>query len=209
MDSPPSSAIALSFSDVGSSISQRQPQIPIYDPYSSPVYDPYQSYPRRSRRRYSSYRTPSAVSSSYYSYTPSYYPQSYSYAPSTTYGAYSNAYSNNPYTSQRSENMYFSLNGKLVRTYKDRNYKKAQKLVLDLYPDLLQGIAASRIEFYVIRNGLSSRGRYVGVKSYISKHAWATEIDALAEHETVAIDIRPSLSFTESLTSFLGGKGFA
>lgn len=151
------------------------------------------------------------MSSSYYSYTPSSYsyPQSYSYAPSAMYSDYTYGnYANNQFTSQRSENMYFSLNGKLVRTYKDRDYRKAQKLVLDLYPDQMQGIASSRIEFYVIRPGLS-RGRYVGVKSYISKHAWATEIDGLAEHETVVIDVRPSLSFSESLASFFGGKGFA
>ncbi|KAH9953884.1 hypothetical protein BC827DRAFT_1245775 [Russula dissimulans] len=201
MDSPPSSAIALSFSDVGSSISQRQPQIPIYDQY------PYQRRPRRRRN----YTTPSTVSSSYYSHTPSaysYYPQSYSYAspyaPSSTH----TVYSGNQYTSQTSEGMYFSLEGKLVRSYKDRSYRKTQKLVLDLYPDLLQGIASSRIEFYVNRIGVS-RGRHVYVKSYISKHAWATEIDALAPHETVVIDVRPSLSLTESLTSFFGGKGFA
>jgi len=202
MNSPPSSAFALSFSDVGSSISQRQPQIPLYDQYPS--------HQRRSRRR-RNYMTPSTVFSSYYPYNSSaysYYPQSYSYASSYDPSSMHTAYSGNQYSSQTAEGMYFSLNGKLVRSYKDRNYRKAQKLVLDLYPDLLQGIASSRIEFYVNRIGLS-RGRHVYVKSYISKHAWATEIDALAPHETVVIDVRPSLSLTESLTSFFGGKGFA
>jgi len=127
------SAIALSFSDVGSSISQRQPQIPVYDQYPSPMYDQYPHH-RRSRRRRNSFRTPSTVSSSIYSQTPSYYhpqspyshtssyyhpPSSYSYVPPTTYGAYSN----NRYTSQSSENMYFRLNNKLVRTYKVRDFK--------------------------------------------------------------------------------------
>ena len=62
--------------------------------------------------------------------------------------------------------------------------QRAQKHVLNLYPDLLQGVASSRIQFYVTRPGYS-HGRYVGFRAYISKHMWATEIDGLAEHERV------------------------
>jgi hypothetical protein len=79
--------------------------------------------------------------------------------------------------------------------------QRAQKHVLDLFPDLLNGIASSRIQFYVLRPGYS-QGQYVGLKSYISRDAWAAEIDSLAEHQTVGIEVRPSISFTESVASF-------
>jgi hypothetical protein len=79
--------------------------------------------------------------------------------------------------------------------------QRAQKHVLDLFPELLSGIAASRIQFYVLRPGYS-HGRYVGVKSYISKNAWPTEIDNLQEHEMIGIEVRPSISFAESVASF-------
>jgi hypothetical protein len=66
---------------------------------------------------------------------------------------------------------------------------------------MLQGVASSRIQFFVTRPGYS-RGQYVGFKSYISKHTWMSEVDSLAEHETVGIEVRPSVSFTESVSSF-------
>ena len=72
---------------------------------------------------------------------------------------------------------------------------------------MMQGIASSRIQFYVNRPGLSG-GRYVGFKSYISKHAWQSEIDSLAEHETVVIEVRPSISFSESVSSFFNRTRF-
>lgn len=66
---------------------------------------------------------------------------------------------------------------------------------------MLQGIASSRIQFYVTRPGYSG-GQYIGFKSYISKHAWLAEIETLAEHDTVGIEIRDSVSVTESVSSF-------
>jgi len=153
----------------------------------------YNAYPSQSRRFRGSYGAPSTVMTQpYYAYTPS----------ATTYSSYSSgAYPAGSGTSSRSERTYFSYNGKLIRSYKIRSYKRAQKHALDLYPDMLQGIASSRIQFYVTRAGYS-RGRYVGLKSYISKSAWPTEIDGLAEHETIGIEVRPSITFTESLVSF-------
>jgi len=103
--------------------------------------------------------------------------------------------------------MYFNHNGKLVRSYKIRNYRRAQRHVLNLYPDVLQGIASSRIQFYVMRPGYY-RGQYISFKSYISKHAWGVEIDSLAEHDTVGIDIRDSVSVTESVSSFFNRTRF-
>jgi len=79
--------------------------------------------------------------------------------------------------------------------------QRAQKHVLDLFPELLNGIASSRIQFYVLRPGYS-HGQYVGLKSYISKNAWPTEIDSLRDHEAVGIEVRPSISFAESVASF-------
>jgi hypothetical protein len=79
--------------------------------------------------------------------------------------------------------------------------QRAQKHVLNLYPDLLAGVASSRIQFYVTRPGYSG-GQYIGFKSFISKHAWMAEVDNLAEHDTVGIEVRPSVSFTESVSSF-------
>ncbi len=64
--------------------------------------------------------------------------------------------------------MYFSLNGKLVRSYKIRSYlvsppglslppryqlidyPESQKHVPDLFSDMLQGVASPRIQFYII-----------------------------------------------------------
>ncbi|KAH9999638.1 hypothetical protein BJV74DRAFT_163396 [Russula compacta] len=146
------------------------------------VYDPHAG-------RHSLYRSPS---------TPSYY----TYASSSPYSVYTSTDDGYPRSAQPgvvSEKMYFSLNGKLIRSYKFRSYRKAQKHVLDLYPDMLQGIASSRIQFYVTRPGYSG-GQYVGFKSYISKHAWLAEIDSLAEHDTVGIEIRDSVSVTETVT---------
>jgi hypothetical protein len=85
--------------------------------------------------------------------------------------------------------------------------QRAQKHVLDLFPDWMQGIASSRIQFYVNRPGISG-GRYVGFKSYISKDAWQAEIDSLAEHETVVIEVRPSISLSESVSSFFNRTRF-
>jgi len=164
------------------------------------VYDPY--YGRYSGAGYSMYRAPSTRS--YYS----------SYAPSNPYSAYTDATSN--YYSGLgsmtgggtvSERIYFSLNGKLIRSYKIRNHRRAQRHVLNLYPDMLQGVASSRIQFYVTRPGYS-HGRYVGFRAYISKHMWATEVDSLAEHETVGIEVRQSISFTESVSSFFNRSRF-
>jgi hypothetical protein len=138
-----------------------------------------------------------------------YYPTAYT--PSATYSNYSgySGYSSGAYgTGVPSERTYFSYNGKLVRSYKIRSYRRAQKHVLDLFPDMLNGIASSRIQFYVVRPGYSSRGRYVGLKSYISKNAWPTEMDSLADHEAVGIEIRPSVSFTESVASFFNRSRF-
>jgi hypothetical protein len=58
----------------------------------------------------------------YYAYSPSYSP---SYAPSAAYTNYSGGgYSSRGYnTSAVSERTYFSLNGKLVRSYKIRNFR--------------------------------------------------------------------------------------
>lgn len=79
--------------------------------------------------------------------------------------------------------------------------------MLSLYPEALQGIASSRIQFYVMRPGYY-RGQYIGFKSYISKHAWGAEIDNLAEHDTVGIDVRESVSVTESVSSFFNRTRF-
>lgn len=69
------------------------------------------------------YRTPS------FSYAPSYAPSyATSYAPSYATSGYS-AYTDGSYYSQQlpsgqvSERMYFNLNGKLIRSYKIRNYR--------------------------------------------------------------------------------------
>jgi hypothetical protein len=83
----------------------------------------------------------------------------------------------------------------------NRGLQDAQKHVLNLYPEALQGIASSRIQFYVMRPGYH-RNRYISFKSYISKSAWAVEVDSLAEHDTVGIDIRESISVAESISSF-------
>ncbi|KAF8272816.1 hypothetical protein EI94DRAFT_1717495 [Lactarius quietus] len=150
------------------------------------VYDPYSFR----------YRTPSTWS---YAYAPS-------GIPLTSYG--DSYYSTRDLQSgQISERMYFNLNGKLVRSYKIRNYRRAQRHVLNLFPEVLQGIASSRIQFYVMRPGYS-RGQYVSFKSYISKNAWGVEIDSLAEHDTVGIDVRDSVSLTESVSSFFNRSRF-
>jgi hypothetical protein len=180
MDSPQLTS-TISDSDFGSSASNfRGPRS---------TYNTYPSSPRRFQGSYAV--APSTVMSQPY-YT--------SYAPSgTTYSGYSSgAYQAAGPTTERT---YFSLNGKLVRSYKVRSYRRAQKHVLDLFPDMLQGIASSRIQFFVIRPGYS-RGRYVGLRSYISKNAWPTEINTLQEHETIGIEVRPSVSFAESVASF-------
>ncbi|KAH9168714.1 hypothetical protein EDB89DRAFT_1562254 [Lactarius sanguifluus] len=148
------------------------------------VYDPYSGR----------YRTPSTWS---YSYAPS-------SPPLSTYAESYYSTRELP-TGQVSERMYFNLNGKLVRSYKIRNYRRAQRHVLNLYPDMLQGIASSRIQFYVMRPGYY-RGQYISFKSYIAKHAWGVEIDSLAEHDTVGIDVRDSVSVTE--LGPLGCEGF-
>jgi len=165
----------------------------VYDPYAY-RYPSYGAYPRQ----YPMYGVQGIpMARSYYS----------SYAPSTAYTTPYATYADDRYTTGGlhsggvHENMYFSLNGKLIRSYKVRNYKRAQKHVLDLFPDLLSGIAASRIQFYVLRPGYS-HGRYVGLKSYISKNAWPMDIDNLRENETVGIEVRPSISFAESVASF-------
>ncbi|KAI9452446.1 hypothetical protein F5148DRAFT_1289604 [Russula earlei] len=154
------------------------------------VYDPYPA-------RYSLYRAPSARS--YYSYAPS--------SPFSVY-ATDDWYSRSMQTGGVvSERVYYSLNGKLIRSYKIRNYRRAQKHVLDLFPDILLGVASSRIQFFVTRPGYSG-GQYVGFRSYISKHAWLAEIDSLAEHDTLGIEVRPSVSFTESVSSFFNRSRF-
>ncbi|KAH9980035.1 hypothetical protein BGW80DRAFT_474885 [Lactifluus volemus] len=151
------------------------------------VYDPY----------IGRYRTPSA-----WSY-PSYIPTS---SPFTSY-----AYSDDMYhprdlsSGYASERIYYSYNGKLIKSYKIRNYRSAQRHVLNLFPDMLDGVASSRIQFYVTRPGVSARG-YVGFKSYIAKRAWLTEMDSLAEHETLGVTIRPSISLTESISSFFNRR---
>lgn len=218
----------LSPSDIGSSISRRRGSLlrspmSAYDPYNPyPSYG-YGSYPRRYGMyggvpltgsyypyspSYASSYAPSYASSYAPSYAPSYVPSyASSYAPSYASTAYT------PYTDGRystrshhmgkgHEKMYFNYDGKLIRSAKIWDYKKAQKQVLDLYPDLVSGIAASRIQFYVMRPGYSSRGHYTPLKSYISEDAWPLEMDTLAEHETVGIEIRDSTSLTESVASF-------
>jgi hypothetical protein len=85
----------------------------VYDPYA------YRSYPRQ----YPAYGVPTAQS--YYSYSPSAYSYSpsaaYSYAPSTAYTTYPD--SSRAYSGMGHGNMYFSLNGKLIRSYKIRSYR--------------------------------------------------------------------------------------
>ncbi|KAI0301132.1 hypothetical protein B0F90DRAFT_348098 [Multifurca ochricompacta] len=153
------------------------------------VYDPYSGR----------HRTPSTWSYSSYSYPPS-------SSPLSTYT--DDWYSTRDLpTGLVSERLYFNLNGKLVRSYKIRNHRRAQRHVLNLYPDMLQGVASSRIQFYVMRPGYY-RGQYISFKSYISKHAWPAEIDSLAEHETVGIEVRPSVSVTESVSSFFNRTRF-
>lgn len=203
--------VTISESDIGSGSSASNFRGPMS------TYNTYPSYPGQYQ---GSYASPSTVMSQpYYA----------SYAPSgaTSYSGYSTgAYQTSASPTERT---YFSLNGKLVRSYKVRSYRvrrlehhhhstppprdnhlidsffylpqRAQKHVLDLFPDMLQGIASSRIQFFVIRPGYS-RGRYVGLRSYISKSAWPSEIDTLQEHETIGIEVRPSVSFTESVVSF-------
>jgi len=157
----------------------------------------YNTYPSHPRRFNGSYGAPSTVMSQ------PYYP---SYAPSNaTYSSYaSGAYQTPGATTERT---YFSYNGKLVRSYKVRSYTRAQKHVLELFPDTLNGIASSRIQFFVMRAGYS-HGRYVGLKSYISKTAWPSEINTLQEHETIGIEVRPSVSFAESVASFFNRSRF-
>jgi len=132
----------------------------------------------------------------------------YSHAPSTAYTTSYAPYADGRYTTGGrhsgglNENMYFSYGGKLIRSYKVQSYKRAQKHVLDLFPDLLSGVAASRIQFYVLRPGYSHHGRYDYLRSYISKNAWRMEIENLQDNETVGIEVRPSISFPESVASF-------
>jgi hypothetical protein len=78
----------------------------------------YNSYPSSYSGRQYGYGAHSTISQPYYSYAPS-------YAPSTAYTNYSNVgYSSGGYnTGAVSERTYFSLNGKLVRSYKIRNYR--------------------------------------------------------------------------------------
>ena len=52
------------------------------------------------------------------------------------------------------------------------------------------------------------RNRYISFKSYISKNAWSIEVDTLAEHDTVGIDIRESVSVAESVSSFFNRSRF-
>lgn len=85
--------------------------------------------------------------------------------------------------------------------------QRAQRQALNLYPEVLQGIASSRIQFYVMRPGYH-RNRYISFKSYISKDAWGVEIDGLAEHDTVGIDVRDSVSVAESVSSFFNRSRF-
>jgi hypothetical protein len=172
------------------------------------------TYPSYARQG-AAYVPPStAMPQPYYTSTPS----------NATYNSYTT--SAGGYTGPNSEKRtYFSLNGKLVRSHKVRSYRvrpfgyrstttfdnhlikkkfslqRAQKHVLDLFPDMLSGVASSRIQFFVMRAGYTRRG-YVGLKSYISKNAWPTEIETLQEHETIGIEVRPSVSFTESVVSF-------
>jgi hypothetical protein len=94
------------------------------------------------------------------------------------------------------------------RPFFPNRIQQAQKHVLDLFPEVLQGIASSRIQFYVTRPGYDARGMYVGFKSYISKQAWLVEMDSLAEHETVGIEVRPSVSVSESVSSFFNRSRF-
>jgi len=148
------------------------------------------------------YRSPSIRS-----YIP-YASSTSSYTPSRAYSAYTDDVYSRSLQSVVSERMYFSLNGKLVRSQKMRSFRQAQKHVLDLFPEVLQGIASSRIQFYVTRPGYDARGMYVGFKSYISKQAWLVEMDSLAEHETVGIEVRPSVSVSESVSSFFNRSRF-
>ncbi|KAI0277275.1 hypothetical protein BGY98DRAFT_980562 [Russula aff. rugulosa BPL654] len=171
MNSP--TQLTISESDIGSGSSASNFRGPMS------TYNTYPSYPGQYQ---GSYASPSTVMSQpYYA----------SYAPSgaTSYSGYSTgAYQTTASPTERT-------------SYKVRSYRRAQKHVLDLFPDMLQGIASSRIQFFVIRPGYS-RGRYVGLRSYISKSAWPSEIDTLQEHETIGIEVRPSVSFTESVVSF-------
>jgi hypothetical protein len=178
MDSP---QLTIAESDLGSSASNFRG--PPMSTYSSSTYPSY--------TRQGAYVAPStAMPQPYYASAPS----------NATYNSYTT--SAGAYTGPNSEKRtYFSLNGKLVRSHKVRSYRRAQKHVLDLFPDMLSGIASSRIQFFVMRTGYTRRG-YVGLKSYISKNAWPTEIETLQEHETIGIEVRPSVSFTESIVSF-------
>lgn len=110
------SSLTVSDSDIGSSASN----------FRGPMSSYSGSYPRG---YHGSYGAPSTVMSQpYYSYTPSYTPSAaysnYSYAPSAAYSGYSN-YSTSGYnnTGNPSEQTYFSLDGKLVRSYKVRSYR--------------------------------------------------------------------------------------
>lgn len=115
----------VSDSDIGSSISRRigsQPPMSVYDPYAYRRYPSYGAYPRQ----YSMYGVQGVpVAQSYYSY-----------APSTAYAPSYATYADHRYTTGTThsggvhENMYFSHNGKLIRSYKVRNYKVS--LSLDL-----------------------------------------------------------------------------
>jgi hypothetical protein len=96
----------------------------VYDPYA------YRSYPRQ----YPAYGYGGVPTSpSYYSHAPS---AAYSYAPSAAYSyapsaAYTTTYdSSRGYSGMGHENMYFSLNGKLIRSYKIRSYRVGPLLVL-------------------------------------------------------------------------------
>ncbi|KAH9998840.1 hypothetical protein BJV74DRAFT_188872 [Russula compacta] len=178
----------LSISDIGSSASRVRGSHPAMS-----VYDPYSTY---QRQPYPMYGVPTAQSY--------YYAPSASYAPSAAYTSYTTGdrYSSRGLSGGMGQDrVYFSLNGKLIRSHKVRSFRRAQRHVLDLYPDMLHGIASSRIQFFVMRPGYS-RGRYVGLKSYISRGAWLAEIDSLSENDTIGIDVRPSVSFIESIRSF-------
>ncbi|KAI0263994.1 hypothetical protein BC834DRAFT_884992 [Gloeopeniophorella convolvens] len=159
----------------------------LYDPRYSPqsVYSPYSAY------SYGDAYSPQVT-------TAWSYPATHSIVSST--GGWSHG-RGVQHTGHISERIYFDLNGKLIRAPKIRSYRRAQKHVLSLYPEMLQGVASSRVQFYVLRPGYS-RGEYINFRSYISREAWAAEVDRLAEHETIGIDIRPSLSIAESISSF-------
>ena len=94
----------------------------LWFPPSMSVYDPY--YGRYSGYGGSMYRAPSTRS--YYSYAASPYS---AYAASSPYSTYA---ASNPYSTYGdstmtggtvSQRIYFSLNGKLIRSYKIRNYR--------------------------------------------------------------------------------------